>query len=229
MISFILVEPQMGENIGACARIMANFDFCDLRIINPRDGWPNEKAISMAVHATGILDNAKIFNNLKDALEDIDLALALTARERGMNKPCYILGSDEIDIKNKRMAFVFGAERTGLSNDDTALCSAIININTSKNCSSLNLAQALAIVAYQFSQVEHKYIEKPQYLASPKQKHDMVEHLTSELEKTNFFREKSKIPIMTTNITNMFSRMDLSDQEVQTLRGVIRALGEKNV
>jgi tRNA/rRNA methyltransferase len=227
MTSFILVEPQMGENIGACARVMANFGFDDLRIVNPRDGWPNEKALAMSAHASHIIENAQLFNNLADALYDINHAIALTARQRNINKKIYNLDNN-LQLPNNS-AFIFGAERTGLSNDDIALCSAILTINTDEKYSSLNLAQSVAIIAHHFSQISNIKEEKQQNIASQKEKIAMAEHLISELQKTNFFQEENKKPVMIRNITNIFTKVDFSMQEVQTLRGIFKSLGKNHV
>jgi tRNA/rRNA methyltransferase len=248
--TIILVSPQLGENIGAAARCMLNFGLTDLRIITPRDGWPNPKAVDMAKGAGEVIKNAKIFQSLADATFDITKLYATTARTRDMEKPVYTANeAAEAIIKNSgKSAIMFGAERSGLSNEDITLADGICVIPVAPIYTSLNLAQAVNIICYEWfinkqteknrhaefisaSHLESKEIPKqvqddeinPQ-LATKEDIAKMFEHLESELDKTDFFKVADKRPKMVVNIRNIFSRNNLTQQEVRTLRGIIKSL-----
>jgi tRNA/rRNA methyltransferase len=251
--TIILVSPQLGENIGAAARCMLNFGLTDLRIITPRDGWPNPKAVDMAKGAGEVIKNAKIFQSLADANSDITKLYATTARTRDMEKPVYTANEvAEAIIKNSgKSAIMFGAERSGLSNEDITLADGICVIPVAPIYTSLNLAQAVNIICYEwFINTNYKQNEQSRHTefisASsstskeiPKQVQDdeinpqlatkediakMFEHLESELDKTDFFKVADKRPKMVVNIRNIFSRNNLTQQEVRTLRGIIKSL-----
>lgn len=229
-LAFILVAPQMGENIGAAARVMANFGFDDLRLVAPRDGWPNPKAEAMATGALPILEKTRCFETLGEALSDIQTSYALTARQREMEKPNYEpseIGSLWAESHEKR-ALVFGGERSGLSNDDVSLCDAIITIPT-KNYSSLNLAQSLAVMSYEASKLQlHSECKPPSPKASSGEVDSFFEHLIEALEVRDFFKAENKKPGMRRNLQNLFKRQNLTSQDIRTLRGVIRCLEENS-
>lgn len=223
--AIILVAPQMGENIGAAARVMKNFGLNDLRIINPRDGWPNEKAQSMSVGAIDIVNNAKIYNNLKDALLDIEFLYATTAVSRDMNKATITSKEIANDYPyGLKVAIMFGRESSGLTNNEISISNKIININTS-DFSSLNIAQAIGILCYElYNNINNDYAQDSDIAT----KNDFLlfcEHLEIELERKNFFKIVEKKPKMMQNIINIFNRIDkLSKSELQTLRGIIKSL-----
>ena len=231
----ILARPQLGENIGAAARAMANFGLTDLRLVTPRDGWPNERAYSMAAGALSIIEAARVFDRLEEAVADLQIVYATTARERGVAKPVLTPAEAAMRLRdaaasNIRTGFLFGSERAGLDNDEVALASAIITIPTSPDFSSLNLGQAVLLNAYEWwktgdatpaERIEHGA------LAAPASRQDLIqlfEHLEGELMEAGFLYPPDKVGSMRLNLRAMLSRGNLTDQEVRTLRGVIVAL-----
>ncbi|MBN9542922.1 MAG: RNA methyltransferase [Alphaproteobacteria bacterium] len=229
-IYIILDKPQMGENIGAAARSMANFGLINLRIISPRDGWPNEAAYYMATFGKDILDRAEIYENFEDAIKDLNHVFATFGRElTHFAKP--ILSPrkarekiEEIGNQNK-VGIVFGCERVGLNNDQLSMCNSLLMINTAENAKSMNLAQAVTIIAYELSQMSEP-ISTPQTLASLQDFEGMINHLDQELSNKGFFQEPNKKKGMMINIRNMFNRCMFNHQEIQTLRGIIRSLSK---
>ena len=237
--AIILTRPQMGENIGATARAMANFGLNDLRIVDPRDGWPNQRAIDMASGAFEHMDEPRVFDTLADAIADLQCVYATTARPRNMIKPVITPAAAADDALTRRndgqnIGFVFGAERTGLTNEETALCSAIIQIPTNPEFSSLNLAQAVLLVAHRVFEAQDDtagytlpHGDSPP--APQAEFENFFNRLEGELEEGGFFSAKDLKPTMLRNIRNMFTRADLSEQEINTLHGMVSALiGKKN-
>jgi tRNA/rRNA methyltransferase len=230
--AIILVRPQLGENIGACARVMCNFNLSDLRIIAPRDGWPNDKAIDMAKSAKHIIEQATIYNTVEEALGDIHFLYATTVRPRYMVKPVYTPKKAIEDIyshTNNKSAILFGPERSGLSNDEIALANAIITVPVGSEYDSLNLAQAVAIIAYEYFVYRQDYTKEHlplgnTQLANRKEIALLLGHLEEELDKSGFFYVKAKREHMSRNIRNLFARTTLTEQDVRTLRGIIRSL-----
>jgi tRNA/rRNA methyltransferase len=221
---FVLVKPQMGENIGATARAMHNFGIKELRIVAPRDGWPNPKALDMAANAKEITEKAEIFDDLESAIADCQYVLATSARRRDINKPGYAPEQATQQQKGKT-AILFGPERSGLTNEDVALADALIHIPVSPDNPSLNIAQAAVIIAYNWFQAEViENIEEMQDLADKEALHGMFDHLEQSLDKSGFFKTNELKSTMWRNIRAMFQRAELSPQEVQTLRGIISAL-----
>lgn len=219
----ILHSPQMGENIGAAARAMLNFGFENLRIVSPRDGWPNAKAIEMAAGAKDVVEKAQVFENLSDAIADLQTVYATTARSRDMNKP--VVTPKQIELSGK-IGIVFGAERTGLENKDVALADKIISIPVSEKYQSLNLGQSVGIICYElFANDALKQGESE--LADKKDFDALIGHLDEQLSAKSFFQVDEKKPNMMINIRNIFSRAALSAQEIRTLRGIIRSLSER--
>ena len=239
--AIILSHPQLGENIGAAARVMLNFGLTDLRLVNPRDGWPNEKANVMAVGAIDILRNARLFERTEDAVADLGLILATTGRDRLMSKrvvtPDDAVAELAAEVKELRPCGVlFGAERTGLTNEEVILSDAILTVPTNPAFMSLNLAQSVAVLAYEWW--KHTQ-EKPDFKVPTKfrrtrlaNKEDLIgffEHIEHELDRTEFLFPPAKREGMVQNLRNMWHRAELTYQEVQTLRGIVRALtGTKN-
>lgn len=222
-ISIILHSPQMGENIGAAARAMLNFGCEDLRIISPRDGWPNEKALDMAAHAKQVVENAKIFATTEEAITDLDFVYATTARNRDMDKPT--VAPAQIELVGKT-GILFGPERSGLENKDISLADKIISIPVSDKCPSLNLAQAVGIVCYELFKKPLQIAKRE--LASKQEFVSMVAHLEQLLDERGFFQVAEKKPNMLQNIQNMLMRAEFSPQEVRTMRGIIRSLSERS-
>lgn len=228
----ILVAPQMGENIGACARAMKNFGLSELRIVAPRDGWPNPKADSMSVGALEIIQNAKVSPTLLDAIADIEYLYATTAQPRDMNKN-YVMAED-LSKKypmDQKVAIMFGRENCGLTNEEIAYANMILTIRTSEGFSSLNIAHAVAVVSYELfkntynSHLQCESFSNKQPLCSKEELEYFFTHLFDELETGKFFKVAEKRPHMIQNIRNIFGRIDnLSKNELQTLRGIISNL-----
>ena len=233
-ISIILVEPQLGENIGTTARAMLNFGFKKLVLINPRDDWPNEYAIKAAAGANEVIENASIFSSLEESLKDFNYTFSTTIRPRDMVKPVYGLEKmskkvDEKLEKNDKIAIVFGREKSGLTNHQISLTDAIIEIPTNKSFSSLNLAQAVILIVSELNRLTVSYSKEdlPIPDSYPVKKGDLISffnHLERALDESGFLKPIEKKPTMMMNIRNMFNRANLTDQEVKTLRGVITAL-----
>ncbi len=229
-ISIILVAPQMGENIGAVARAMKNFDIYDLRIVDPRDGWPNEKAVSMSVGAFDLIANARIFSSVVDAISDLSYVYAATATSRDMNKE-YVFSRDLKDDIPKigKVGIMFGRENCGLNNQEISYANKIVTIDTNLSFSSLNIAHSVAVICYELFQARMQsrpYVQ--QILARNDELEYFYEHLFNSLEERKFFRVPEKKEQMSLKIRNIFARIDnLSKTELQTLRGIITVLSEK--
>jgi tRNA/rRNA methyltransferase len=231
----ILCRPQLGENIGAAARAMKNFGLWDLRLVAPRDGWPNEKAHVMAVTAKDILDNARVYDDLHEALADLTLVFATTARDRGITKE--VLTPEEgarrlrLADPNSKTGLLFGNERAGLENDDVSLCDAVITIPTAE-FSSLNLGQAVLLCCYEWFRVEDDTpaarIERNPLHRKPTREEmfQLFDHLEGELTRTGFLYPPDKREHMQRAIRATIHRANLTYQEVQTLRGMIVALAK---
>jgi tRNA/rRNA methyltransferase len=232
--AIILSEPQLGENIGACARAMANFGLTDLRLVKPRDGWPNPKAEAMAVGAAGLIEAARIYDNVQGAIAELQLVYATTARDRAMAKPVLTPAEAARRLREATSSGIatgvlFGNERAGLTNDEVALADCVITIPTDPGFSSLNLGQAALLMAYEWfkaadatppEQIDHG-------VASPAPREELIrlfEHLEQELEKSGFLFPPGNRPGMIRNLRSILHRAQLTDQEVRTLRGVIVAL-----
>lgn len=232
----ILVDPQMGENIGAAARAMLNFGLTELRIVNPRDGWPNQAAIDMSAGALETMPAVKVFDTLADAAKDIHYLFATTARPRDMVKPVFTPASAVTEARaraDQTIGFVFGPERAGLSNDDVALCHAILTVDTNPDFSSINLAAAVLLLSYEWlaAQNDKSRVEMPTHKSFPVE-HEKLEELLvrleDDLDKGGFFRAPDQKPTMLRNIRNLFTRTDMTDQEVRTFHGMLSALTGKN-
>ncbi len=230
----ILVHPQMGENIGAAARAMLNFGLDDLRLVAPRDGWPNPRAVDMASGAFEKMPAVRVFESLQDAAADLHMLYATTARVRDMVKPVFTPMAAAHDAKARKDAgqnvgFVFGPERTGLENEDVMRCQAVITIPTNPEFSSLNLGQSVLLVANAAAQAsDDTPPAQMSYGDSEAVSHgkleDFLVRLEDELDSGGFFKAANLKPTMVKNIRAMFTRADLSDQEVKTLHGVVSSL-----
>ena len=234
--AIILSHPQIGENIGAAARAMLNFGLSDLRLVRPREAWPNKKAEAMAVGAVSVLEGARVFDTTEAAVADLGLVFATTGRDRLMSKR--VVTPDEAVTElaselaqDRPCGILFGAERMGLTNEEVVLADAIMTVPTNPKFASLNLAQSVAVVGYEWFKGTH---EKPEFKVPAKyrrsklaNKEDLVgffEHIEGELDKAEFLFPPAKRPAMVQNMRNMWHRAALTYQEVQTLRGVVRAL-----
>ena len=233
--SVILVQPQMGENIGAAARAMFNFGLTDLRIVNPRDGWPSERADVMSAGALEAMPPVRVFKTLGEAIADLQFVIATTARPREMTKPVFnpLGAATEIAKRmheGQKTGYVFGAERSGLNNDDVAACHAMLTIPTNPDFSSLNLGQSVLLVAYEWLKANDKTPERvlvtgESFPAAQKDKDEFLTRLETELDSAGFFRDENHKPTMARNIRNLFTRADITDQELRTWHGILTALG----
>ncbi len=229
--AFVLVQPQLGENIGATARAMWNFGLRGLRLVAPRDGWPNPDAVAMASGAGGLLDEARLFATTAEAVADCGTVYATTARPREMTKrvltpEAAMAEARGIVAAGGRVAVLFGPERAGLGNEDVVLADTIITVPVNPAFASMNLAQSALLMAYEWRrQGEEVAAEAPERAASADVGR-MLDHLTAELDAAGFFFPEHKRAAMVANLHNLFRRAPLTDQEVRTLWGVIRALAE---
>ena len=229
--AFILVSPQMGENIGAAARVMANFGLTDLRLVAPRDGWPNPAAETMSAGALPDVVSVRVFETVEEAVADCTFVLATTARPRGMEKP--VLGASEAAARIRanpgKAAVLFGAEKSGLPNEAVTLADAILSYPVNPAFSSLNLAQATALAAHAWGEAQATGAPEgfEQALDVPATREELVgmmEHFEEELDRAGFFFPDVKKPVMVQNLRNAFTRAGWTAQEVRTFRGAIKAL-----
>ena len=241
MVAIILARPQMGENIGATARVMMNCGLTDLRLVAPRDGWPNERAEAISSGALEHMPPVKVYETLNEAIEDLHIVYATTARAREMVKPVLSpeqAAKDSFDRENNKQqktGIVFGAERTGMLNDEITACQSIISIPTNAEFASLNLATAVTIITYEWLRVSVANnaanpvsTETPGKDSSPpalqKDIEGFLSRLESELKDNHFFRDEGLEPVMKRNVRNIFTRAEITDQELRTLHGIVSAL-----
>jgi tRNA/rRNA methyltransferase len=229
----ILNAPQLAENIGAAARVMANFGLTDLRLVNPRDGWPQERAWASASGADWPLNAAQVFNRVEDAIADLSLVFATTARPRELQLPVLTPRVAAQDLatavaEGQKVGLLFGGERAGLETADIALCQAVVTLPVDMRFRSLNLAQAVAINCYEWRMAVAS--EAPVIFregAPPADGEALLgfyEHLERELDESGFFHPPEKRPSMIQNLRSALGRARFTDQEVRTLRGVVTAL-----
>ena len=232
----VLVEPQLGQNIGTVARAMANFGLSRLRLVKPRDGWPNIQAQRAAAGADAVLDGAQLFDTLAAAVADCHFVLATTARAHDQAKP--VLAPEEAAREmaprladGETVAVLFGRERWGLENDEVGLADRIVTLPVNPAFASLNLAQAVLVIAYEHFKLASGGalpFRMPQRspAAGKEQLFAFFASLESELEKVEFFRPPEKRATMSINLRNIFARMQPTQQDVQTLHGVIMAIAQ---
>lgn len=228
----ILHQPQLGENIGSAARVMLNFGLSELRLVEPRDGWPNTAADPLSAGAFEAGVDVAVFNTIEAAIADLGTLLAATARPRGMEKQVVDVtaGVDLIQSRGLKTGIVFGAENHGLPSEVVGHADAILTYPVNPAFASLNLAQAVGVFCAAWGagqgavgrwQGEKAGVEPP---ASKDDLIRMFEHLEEELERAGYFYPPDKTPLMKTNIRNAFIRGDWTTQEVRTFRGAIKAL-----
>jgi len=231
-ISFILHKPQLSENIGACARAMKNFDFQKLIVINPKPIFPNDKILATSVGAKNIINKSKVYNELEPALKNIDYVIATSARFRNKNiKHIQLEDLKKIDF-SKKIAFLFGSEASGLSNNEVSYANYTLQIPTNPEFKSLNLSHSLIIIAqYVSSIIKSKKTNfkksKKVIAASKKDILSMTDLCIKNLDEINFFKPREKKPIMLENLRNIFYRMELSSKETRILSSVFASLGKK--
>tara|TARA_B100000963_G_scaffold255177_1_gene223800 strand:- start:82 stop:795 length:714 start_codon:yes stop_codon:yes gene_type:complete len=231
-ISFILHKPQLSENIGACARGMKNFNFHKLIVVNSKPIFPNDKILATSVGAKNIINKAKNFDNLEKSLKNIDIVIATSARFRNKNiKHIQLNELKKIDYK-KKVAFLFGSEASGLSNNEIVYANYTLQIPTNPDFKSLNLSHSLIIIAQYVSNIINSKVtsfkkSKKVKLASKNEIIEMVNLCIKNLEDSNFFKAKEKKPIMLENLRNIFHSMELSAKDTRILSSVFSSLGKK--
>ena len=231
-ISFILHKPQLSENIGLCARAIKNFDFKKLILIKPKPIFPNDKILATSVGAKDIILKSKVYNELEQAVSNVDIVIATSARFRNKNiKHIELEDLKKINFK-KRIAFLFGSEASGLSNNEISYANYTLQIPSNPKFRSLNLSHSLIIIAQLVSSLNQnktKNFKKSNKVkrASKKEIQSTVNLCVKNLEEINFFKPEEKKPIMLENLRNIFYKMDLSDKETRILSSVFASLGKK--
>ena len=232
---FVLVKPQLGENIGAAARSLKNFGFSKLNLVTPKFTFPNQKTKVTSVGAFDLINSAKVFDNIEKAISEFDVVISLSARRRDINKK-HITLIDLNNILKKRnnssFGFMFGPENSGLSNKDISLSNFILQIPTSKKFKSLNLSHSVTIICYELFKFLNKNLLKKKgrsFKIAPKsQISSLVEHLIKLLETKDFFLPREKKHSMIVNINNLIYRLEPNDKELRILASIISSLGKKN-
>ncbi|MEJ6394644.1 RNA methyltransferase [Gymnodinialimonas sp. 2305UL16-5] len=232
--AFVLVRPQMGENIGAAARAMWNFGLDRLRVVDPRDDWPNERAVALASGAGRLLENAGPYADLPEALADCTYVFATTARGRGLTKPVVtperaMEQARAMAASGGKVAVLFGPERAGLENADVARADAIISVPVNPDFPSLNLAQCVLLCAYEWRRQGEDVVPEVMELAgtdfaSGVEIEALGTHYEERLEEAGFFWPPDKAPSMKLTLRNLWGRLPLTRADVQTLHGVLRQM-----
>ena len=239
--AIILVEPQLGENIGAAARAMANFGLCDLRLVTPRDGWPNERARAAASGADPVIDGVTVFDDLETAIGDLSFVYATSARNRDMPKD--VVGPREAVAELRRRCergevtgILFGRERWGLTNEEIALADAIVTFPVNPDFASLNIAQAVLLMSYEWmvagldgalpTRFGLKWRDDP-----PASKADLIglmEHLEGALDEAGYFSPEHRRKALKHNLRAILQRAGFAEPEVKVLRGVVASLERRH-
>lgn len=232
--AFILVRPQMGENIGGAARAMWNFGLERMRVVAPRDGWPNPRAVAMASGAGRLLDAAMLFDDTAAAIADCDFVFATTARARDLTKPVMtperaMEHARAMIAQGRRVGVLFGPERAGLENDDVARANAIVSVPVNPDFASLNLAQCVLLTAYEWQRQSATVPAEVIELArTERASHVEIEklgaHYEARLAEAGFFFPEHKAAGMKRNLRNLWSRMPLTRADVQVFHGILRQM-----
>ncbi len=225
----VLVRPQLGENIGKAARAMLNFGLTEMRLVTPRDGWPNPSAGPAAAGADIVLDRAEVFETLADAVADCAHVYATTVRKRGVTKPVVTpdVAAREIHGAQGRSAIVFGPERSGLETEDVALARAIVTVPVNPDFASLNLAQAVILCAYEWSKLSGMAIPTEEELLPPAPQDELeglIVHFEALLEPKNYFWPETRAEANRRTLRNVLTKPGWNSLEVRTLRGVLSTL-----
>jgi tRNA/rRNA methyltransferase len=230
--AIVLVRPQLGENIGKTARAMLNFGLTDLRLVSPRDGWPNPSAGPSASGADIVLEQARVFDSVAEAVADCPFVYATTVRKRGLVVPVVSPeeAAQEIRSQSQPSAVLFGAERSGLETDEVALAGKIVTVPVNPEFRSLNLAQAVILLAYEWSKGSALAVPTQGDEAEPRAPHDhlegLIQQLYDSLEKVDYFHPPDRTPTTKNTIRTILTKAGWSTREVQALRGIVRALSE---
>tara|TARA_B100000029_G_scaffold291386_1_gene284933 strand:+ start:899 stop:1603 length:705 start_codon:yes stop_codon:yes gene_type:complete len=230
-VGFVLIKPQLPENIGFCARALKNFGFKKLDLVQPKEKWPNRKAVATSVGANDILKKTKIYSDIKSAVNSYDIVYASSARKRDINKKHLSFKQFIESIKknkNKNIGVIFGPEASGLSNEDITHSNYIFKIPVSKSFESINLSHSLILVCFElFKALKPGYLKKQKKLtdiASKKNFNTFFDFLENKLEKKGFFNPKEKKKTMLINLRNIFGRIELSSKELRILSSVFSKL-----
>lgn len=232
--AIILIVPQLGENIGKAVRAMYNFGLTDLRLVAPRDGWPNEAAVAPAAGADIVLEKTRVYPTTAEAIADLKYVYATTARPRDMikevvtPKECCLRMRGAVN-EGEKVGLLFGPEKAGLKNDDIALSTAIVSVPLNPSFASINLATAVGLLSYEWFQtgtdVPESYTPtldtRP---ASAGELQKLFDHIEGELEEAGYFRSDQRRSLMRRNLRNIFTRSEMTHEEVSTMRGVVKAL-----
>ena len=225
-IYFILVRPQIGENIGSVARAIKNFNIRHLRVVNPRCVWPNHKALATSVGAKDVLKSTKIYNSLEQSIEDLDIIFASSSRIRKVNKKIIPVLNLKTKIKKgRKVGILFGSEASGLTNDEISCADYLVKIPSNKRFSSLNLSHSAIIFCYELYQhfSKKKIVYKTSYKSSVAKKSEVnkfLHFIIRGLDKKGFLQPDHKRQSMIRNINNIFHRLNLSEQEIRILLGI---------
>lgn len=225
----VLVRPQLGENIGKAARAMLNFGLTDMRLVAPRDGWPNPDAGPAAAGADIVLGNAQVYETLAEAVADCTHIYATTVRKRGVTKPVLTpeAAAKQVHATAGRSAYVFGAERSGLDTDDVALAHSIITVPINPDFSSLNLAQAVILLSYEWSK-GRELASPPQVPLDPPSSHEeleeFIQHLVRELEPKNYFHPIARSVATMRTLRTALTKTGWSSNDVKMMHGIVAAL-----
>tara|TARA_R110000772_G_scaffold125230_1_gene231918 strand:- start:806 stop:1639 length:834 start_codon:yes stop_codon:yes gene_type:complete len=232
--AFVLVRPQMGENIGAAARAMWNFGLDRMRIVAPRDGWPNPSAVAMASGAGRLLDEAVIYDDVARSVGDAAFVFATTARDRDLTKPVFspeaaMTKAAELISQGQRVAVLFGPERAGLENDDISRANALVSVPVNPEFASLNLAQCVLLMGYEWMRAHGAVVpEQIEMAGTVWAENSEIEHLArhfeDRLDAAGFFYPEHKATSMKVNLRNMWSRLPLTRADVQMLHGTLRQM-----
>ncbi|MBI2736636.1 MAG: RNA methyltransferase [Rhodospirillales bacterium] len=234
--TIILVRPQLGENIGMAARAMLNCGLSSLRLVAPRDGWPNAKAQRAASGADVVLDKAKVFDSVEVAVADLGRVVATTARNRELSQRIVTPRRAAVEMRawtagGDKVGILFGPERTGLTNDDMVQADTALSIPLNPQFSSLNIAQAVLLVAYEWAMAEEdapaeRMSDHSTRPATKDELHNLFAHLERALDQSGFLRHKAMRPTMVNNLRALLQRTAMTEQEVRTFHGVIKFLAK---
>ena len=231
--AIVLVRPQLGENIGKAARAMLNFGLSDMRLVAPRDGWPNPSAGPAASGADVVLERARVFETVAEAVADCPFVYATTVRKRGLVIPVVSPeeAAREIHVAPGSSAILFGAERSGLETDEVAIAGKIVTVPVNPEFRSLNLAQAVMLIAYEWSKHVELAVPTIGDEAEPRAEQEhlegLIQQLYGALETAGYFHPPDRTPATKNTIRTIVTKADWSAREVQAMRGIVRALAEE--
>jgi tRNA/rRNA methyltransferase len=228
----VLVRPQLGENIGKAARAMLNFGLTDLALVRPRDGWPNPAAVPASAGADDLLDKAQVFETLADAVADCGFVLATTVRKRGITKPVATPAeaAEQINQFDGRAALVFGPERSGLDAEEVTLARTIVTVPVNPDFGSLNLAQAVILLAYEWSKTRELAMPtrvESEPVAPQAELEGLIAHVDEALEPTGYFFPPDRTPSTKRAVRSLLTKPGWTSAEIRAMRGIISALEKK--